>query len=96
MESPIRSYLLPRCCCGVSDGEGVCMCGYILYVCSGVCVCVCLEGEGTQTQKCHGALSKQLCLSPRQSNCSRCHVQTHRAAKLLTKPLTVGERPHGR
>ena len=42
MESPIRSYLLPGCCCGVSDREGVCMCGYILYVCSGVCVCVCV------------------------------------------------------
>ncbi len=44
MESPIRSYLLPGCCCGVSDREGVCMCEYILYVCSGVCVCVCVFG----------------------------------------------------
>lgn len=68
---------------------------WVYTVCMLWCVCVCvrLEGEGTQTQKCHGALSKQLCLSPRQSNCSRCHVQTHRAAKRRTKPLTVGERP---
>ena len=76
MESPIKSCVLPGCCCGVSDREGV----YVGIYCMSalVCVSVCVwreKGHRNATE----TLSKQLCLSLLRSNCSCCHVRAYRA-----------------
>lgn len=76
------------------------MCGYILYVCSGVCV---FGSRGGGAQKCHRTLSKQLCLTLCQSNSSgwrtaelpshRSSAETQEVARVCARVLAACARP---